>query len=148
MNRGTSSHTHAHRHARMYTHARGCRRRVLIRRRVSTIGKNRGSGGTCSRVEADEERLTAARSMSGRNKCAWDSLSLSAPSPFFSLSFSFWTRSRSASITPRDFRRRGRPARSLADRETSTSEIRSEMRREAMRSVAALWLAREPRARI
>lgn len=48
------------------------------------------------------------------------------------LSFSFWTRSRSASITPRDFRRRGNGCggggrlfcRLFCDREASTSEIR------------------------
>ena len=51
---------------------------------MSTIGKNRGSVGTCSRAEAGLEKFAAARSMSGRNKCARDSLSLSlALAPVF-----------------------------------------------------------------
>lgn len=87
--------------------------RVLVRRRVSTIGKNRGSVGTCSRAEAGLERFAAARSMSGRNKCARDSLAL-APVFLFLDAFAIGF----------DNAARLSTAGSFADREASTSEIR------------------------
>jgi len=79
MNHGISNHTLC---IHMLLH------RVLIRRRVSTIRKNRGSGGTCLRTEAGEARCSEVdvRAQQVRSRL---SLSLS-----FSLSFSLSARVR------------------------------------------------------